>query len=159
ITEKSPAAKAGLQKGDVVTALDNKPVANYVQLVERILTHHAGDKVVLKVVRGKDTKEITVTLENRPLPPRPSGVFLGVATKDVSAGVQLTQVAPEGPAAKAGLKAGDVILAVDKKKVATLRQLTEALRGRKAGDKVTLQVLQGKDTRDIVITVARRRVR
>src|SRR5262249_19298329 len=67
---------------------------------------------------------------------------------------KLTQIADEGPAAKAGLMIGDIIETVDKKKVTSLRQLVqEILRDRKAGDKVTFQILRGKQSKTFVVTL------
>jgi photosystem II stability/assembly factor-like uncharacterized protein len=158
ITEKSPAAKAGLKAGDVVVAMDANPIANYDQLREAILKHKAADKFVLKVIRDKETKEIPVTLENRPDEGggRPPAIFLGITGQDAPNGVQVRQVFPEGPAAKAGIQPGNVILAADKKKVTSLRQLTELARAHKVGDKFPLQVLQGKETKEIVMVLAGR---
>src|SRR5262249_9064814 len=97
------------------------------------------------------------TLGDRPAPPPPvrRGAYLGIVGQPISAGIELTQVFPEGPAGKAGLKKGDVIVAVEKKKVANLMQLQEQLRGKKPGDKVTLEVLQGKKARDVSVTLGK----
>ncbi len=151
VTAKGPAARADVRTGDVLLAFDGKPVANSNELTLRLRGHNPGDKVVLKVTRGKETKEITVTLDARPDPPL--GTFLAVVTQDTAAGVKLTQVGPEGPAAKAGLKTGDVIVAVGGKKVTTFRALVEETRGHKPGDKLTLTVLGGKETRSVVLTL------
>jgi photosystem II stability/assembly factor-like uncharacterized protein len=156
ITPKSPADKAGLKANDVVTAANNKQVTKYDQLADAIAQHKAGEKMVLKVTRGKETKEITVTLEDRPRPVAPAGIYLGINGENTPEGVRVGQVAPESPAAKAGIQPGNIILLADKERVKTFRQLVELARKHKVGDKFGLQVLQGKDTKDIVVTLGPR---
>jgi putative serine protease PepD len=62
----TPAANAGLQAGDVVTAIDGQPVTNSDDLTARISAHQPGDKVTLTVTRNGATKTIDVTLGTRP---------------------------------------------------------------------------------------------
>ncbi|MBI3821751.1 MAG: PDZ domain-containing protein [Planctomycetes bacterium] len=66
IVDGGPASKAGLQIGDVVRAVGKKEVKTYDDLVEEIRTKNAGDKLVLKVKRDDATKDIEVTLGERP---------------------------------------------------------------------------------------------
>src|SRR5207248_734985 len=65
ITENGPAAKAGLQADDMVTAMDGQPVTNYEEWTESFAARKVGDKVKLTVKRGDETKDISVTLEAR----------------------------------------------------------------------------------------------
>jgi putative serine protease PepD len=62
----TPAADAGLQAGDVVTAIDGQTVTNADDLTARISAHQPGDKVTLTVTRNGGTKTIDVTLGTRP---------------------------------------------------------------------------------------------
>jgi putative serine protease PepD len=61
-----PAASAGLQVGDVVTAVDGTAVGSSDALVSAVDAHKPGDKVTLKVRRGGDTRDVRVTLGTRP---------------------------------------------------------------------------------------------
>lgn len=63
----SPAAKAGLEVGDVVTAIDGDAVASSNELTGAISTHEPGDKVSLTVLRNGSTIKIDVTLGTRPV--------------------------------------------------------------------------------------------
>lgn len=83
----------------------------------------------------------------RPFPQRPgagpgatSGVFLGVATQNAAgnAGAQIATVAPGSPAEQAGLKAGDVVTAVDGQSVTTAAQLAQQVRAHQPGDQVMI---------------------
>jgi len=62
----TPAASAGLQAGDVVTAIDGDTVTNADDLTAKISAHQPGDKVTLTVIRNGATKKIDVTLGTRP---------------------------------------------------------------------------------------------
>jgi serine protease Do len=81
-------------------------------------------------------------------PPQPPRGFLGVVVdpEQAESRVVVLQVPPDSPAAKAGLKAGDVINKVDGKDVRNAEAFVDALAGRKPGDKVALQITrEGKD--------------
>lgn len=62
----SPAAAAGLEAGDVVTALDGEPIATADDLVAAVAALRPGDSVMLTVRSGDDTRSVTVTLGDRP---------------------------------------------------------------------------------------------
>jgi putative serine protease PepD len=66
VTAGSPAAKAGLQAGDLVVALDGQAVTSQDDLVSRIRDHKPGDRVTLKVVRSGKEQTVTATLADRP---------------------------------------------------------------------------------------------
>jgi len=66
VTSGTPADKAGLQAGDVVTQLDGTPVENADDLTAKINAHAPGDKVTLTIVRNGSTKTVDVTLGTRP---------------------------------------------------------------------------------------------
>jgi len=79
--------------------------------------------------------------------------FFG-ASKD--SGVLVSSVAEHGPAAKAGVRVGDVITTVDGKAVADLRDLRAAIRSNHAGDSIRIELLRGK-SRQTVTAVAEER--
>jgi photosystem II stability/assembly factor-like uncharacterized protein len=66
ITEQSPAARAGLRTGDVVTAAGKDPLKKPEEFTALISKSKAGDKLSLTVIRDKETKTIEVTLGVRP---------------------------------------------------------------------------------------------
>jgi len=78
--------------------------------------------------------------------PRESGVLVGSLTEN-------------GPGAKAGLRVGDVITAVDGTRVAGAGDLAQAMKGKKAGDTVRLDVVRNKNKQSIVVTAEERDVR
>lgn len=62
----SPAQKAGLQVGDVITEIDSKKVSTINELNEIKNSHQIGDNIKLKINRNGEEKEITVTLSEQP---------------------------------------------------------------------------------------------
>ena len=73
-------------------------------------------------------------------PPR---VYLGVEGDTTPAGVQVTKIIPDSPAAKAGLAVGDLLKQVGKKEIKAFANLFQALEGTKADDKITVKLQRG----------------
>ena len=66
VTPNSPASRAGLRAGDVVTSIDGQAIQSYSELIAGIRGHKPGDKVTLGVTRGGNETTITATLTQRP---------------------------------------------------------------------------------------------
>ncbi|HET9045737.1 MAG TPA: S1C family serine protease [Casimicrobiaceae bacterium] len=77
--------------------------------------------------------------------------WLGVAADEAQGRLLVTRVSPEGPADRAGLKTGDIILAVGGDAVRTQSEFYTRVWNRKAGDEIQLKVLQGIDVNDIKV--------
>ena len=156
VEDSSPAAKAGLQPGDVIVALNGESVKDSNVLRNEIAALQPGSEVKLTVRRDGKEQVLTATLAElkaaagdapgRGDEGRGSGAFglavepltparareLGVET---SRGLVITHVAPGGRAAEAGLRPGDVIEQVDRTGVSTGEELKAALN---KGDKPAL---------------------
>jgi photosystem II stability/assembly factor-like uncharacterized protein len=164
ITPESPAAKAGLKVGDIVKSVDKKPLGKYEELAELIRKHKVGDKLILSIQRGKETLDITITLARRPEQGRAGGGGgggrqfspLDFRGEDAANGVRVDRVMPESEAEKAGLQADDIIQKIDKTEVKKFEQVVQLFREHNPGDKVTVKVLRGKETKELSIIVARR---
>ncbi len=159
ITDKTPASKAGLKAGDIVTMIDKKPIKKYDDLVAAIEGSKAGTVLALTVKRDKETKEIAATIETRPesgdnQPPPP--VYLGFQGEAEDEGVKVISVVEGGPAGKAGLKLNDLVLSIDKKEIKDTQGVFASMRDKKAGDKLTLSVMRGTEKKEIVLTLERR---
>jgi len=146
-----PAAKAGLQQGDVITALNGEMVADSNALRNRIASTRPGSRVTLEVVRNGRTETLQATLgeieasksrasnnEGEPGDREfgPTGMAVEPLTPDVAAelgisgrkdGVVVREVNPDGVAASAGLRPGDVIRQVNGAAVKTPGELKSAL--------------------------------
>jgi len=88
--------------------------------------------------------------------------FLGVSTRDTvvsdgaakRAGAQVVSVSPNTPAANAGLKNGDVIIAVDGQRIDSATALVAQIREMTVGDKASLTVVRGGARQDVSVTLA-----
>ena len=78
------------------------------------------------------------------------------ADLDVDGGAMVGRVIDGGPAAKAGLKPTDVIIAIDRTTVTDIGQLVIILRGHRPGDVVMLSVMRGRDRKTMKVTLAER---
>jgi S1-C subfamily serine protease len=140
----SPAARAGLRQGDVVTAIDGEAVTT-ANIVQVILSYSVGDTITLTVERDDDELEIELTLAARPedtaapVPPaaRP---FLGVRLEEDSVEVLVAEVLEGTAAETAGILAGDLIVGVDDTEITTIDQLIAVIRAYSPGDTITVAV-------------------
>jgi serine protease Do len=144
----SPAYKAGFKAGDQIIEIDGRPVERQAQLRERINRHYAGDSLHVVVLRGEERIEREITLVDTLEPyARP---FLGLLPKrDTSAaagGVPIRFVYPDSPAAKAGLKSGDVLISIDGHPTATRDALVERTAALEIGTNVKLVARRTAET-------------
>ena len=140
----SPASKAGIEQGDVVTAIDGKEVEDSRDLTRRVATVVAGSNASFTVMRQGSPKTIKVQIGAQPeekvaanIPATPSamqatGTAMGLGLAAVTAdarktynlaetinGVVITKVDPSSDAADKGLQPGDVVMKIGAKEVKT----------------------------------------
>ena len=87
-----------------------------------------------------------------------SGGWLGVNTREAEGegGLAVQEVAPDSPAARAGLRSGDLLLAMDKQPLGSRQAFSDSLRARPAGDSVVLLVRNRSGERIITVKLATR---
>ncbi len=136
VQEGSAADKAGIKPGDIITSINGKDVTSFGQLRALIATQRAGSKVTISVFRDGEFLDLDVVLgENdnatsvnnkaEDLSPALSGAELG--NTDSNKGVEIKAVAQGSMAYKVGLKAGDIITAVNREPVKTIKDLKKLL--------------------------------
>jgi S1-C subfamily serine protease len=82
--------------------------------------------------------------------------FLGVRIEDASDGARIAELVPNGPAAKAGLKQGDVVTTAGGNTVATADDLRRVVESREPGDSLELKVKRGDETKTITVELGTR---
>jgi len=146
VQANSPAAEAGLKAGDKVVEIDGRPVARAADVKMAISRRYAGDKVSLVIDRKGQRISVDLVLVDKLEPFQHA--FLGVLPMRDGPrnGTRVRFVFPESPAAKAGLKTGDIILGAAGKPLKGADELREELGALKVGTRVELQIRRnGRD--------------
>jgi Do/DeqQ family serine protease len=158
VETNSPAATAGLRKGDIVTALNGRPVRGPAELRARLGVVPAGETVDLKVQRGKETQVIKARIAEIERGHATAGQSIaelnGAALADVERpgargkerAVLVTAVEPGSPAFAHGIRQEDLIIGVNQRRVMNVQQLAKALRG---SGRLSLNVVRG----DFLLTI------
>ncbi|HEV2679393.1 MAG TPA: PDZ domain-containing protein, partial [Rhodanobacter sp.] len=165
VTPDSPAARAGLKGGDVITELNGQKVLDSSALQLAIGEEQPGSAIHLGVIRGEgETLNLTVKVgeyrkpgtqvaDNEPTQSGASTGKLGLAVQDLDQdarqqlnapaeikGAVVSNVRPGSPADDAQLQPGDVVVEVNRKPVTTAEQFANALHATPAGKDILLLV-------------------
>jgi serine protease Do len=170
----SPAAKAGIEAGDVITAVNGTNVKDSRDLARNISMMAPGSSVKLDILHKGDAKTVTVALGEMPndhqanagdTPSNTAGApHLGLRLAPASdvdgsgnKGVVVTAVDPSGPAAEHGFQTGDVILDVGGKTVSNPGDVRSALTAAEASGKhsVLMRVKTADATRFVAVPLAK----
>jgi len=149
VTPGSPAAEAGLARGDVITAVRTIPVFNGPELRDRIAAVPEGQPLTLHLTRGGLPVEVTVTLV--PLREGESAESRASLGLTVEPGVVVAEVLKDSPAAAADLAPGDVITAVNGAPVPTAEQLRDAILPLVEGAEVLVTARRAGEERNVKI--------
>jgi S1-C subfamily serine protease len=162
-----PAAEAGVQRGDILLAMDGQEINRPLDWFRALRTLEAGNDIELQVLHGDDERTLTATVAERN-----SRAFLGLqvylgGAEDTTeseplllplatpvVGAQVIEVVDDSPASAAGLQADDVITAVDSKTLDGEVSLADLIAGYQPGDEVVLTIERpGADEETLELTV------
>lgn len=173
VEKDGPADKAGIQASDIILKFDGKTVDSSVDLPRIVAATRPGSKVAVQLWRKGKIKEVRVTVGELPgdnAPQRGSkrsgSADSGVPIERV--GLTLSELTPDqrqelqveggllvedarGPAARAGLQRGDVILSINNEEVGSVEKFNEVLKQIPKGRNVALLVRRGDGTSYIAI--------
>lgn len=133
VMEGTPAQTAGLKTGDLVVALEERPVTETRMLQRLIATSSPGTAVRLTVLRtdGRRRLDVRLAAMPRPVVGERIGAEFGFIVRDPEPGTStaptVSAVVPKSPADRGGLEAGDVIVQINDLAVVTRDALREAL--------------------------------
>jgi serine protease Do len=160
VTEGGPADKAGVERGDVITAFDGKEIGEMSELPMIVATTPVGKNAKIDVIRKGEKKTLDIKIgelkDDEGSQAKSAGFNnsneLGFKAGDLTAerakqfnlteksGVVILQVTSGSPAEEAGLKAGDIVVEIDREKITDLSQFNKKVRGYKTGDTILLLV-------------------
>ncbi|MGD9597100.1 MAG: DegQ family serine endoprotease [Steroidobacteraceae bacterium] len=144
VVQGSPADRAGLRAGDVITTINNQNIRSNTDLQNSIGLLRVGDRVDVGYLREGKARRATATIAETPVDAASrAGDDDGEATPDIhrglvgaqlvdapnAGGVLVRAVDSGSPAAQAGLRPNDVIVNANRTQVGNLRHLREAARG------------------------------
>jgi serine protease Do len=168
---ESPAAKAGIESGDVIRSVNDTTVKSADDLARKISAMTPGTQVTVNVLRKGEPKALTVTLGKMPeetqakaetgtekshlTPMAQLGLAVAPARASGEGGVVVTDVDPEQPAGEHGIKPGDIIRTVDGKTVASDADVLSAVGQAESEGKhvVLLNVKTSKGTRFVALRI------
>jgi Do/DeqQ family serine protease len=135
VVDGSPAEKAGIHTGDVITSVNGQPVKSNGELRNAIGLMRVGDKVEIGLVREGKPLHVTAVIADTSTPQTtnnttPEGIhrsFEGATLVDApdAGGALVKGVEPGSAAAQVGLRNNDVIIGANRGRVSTVQQLRE----------------------------------
>jgi serine protease Do len=166
----SPAEKGGIKRGDVIISFDGKTVREMNELPYLVATTPVNKDVEVVVVRNGKKRFLRVTIgklneEKTAVAQHEEKPSLGMTVENLTPrlaedldlkeeqGLVIVKVESGGPAAEAGLKAGDLILEVDRKPVGDLRTFNRKMRQYRKDDTILFLVKRSGSTLYLILRV------
>jgi serine protease Do len=183
VSKGEPAEKAGIKKNDVILYFNGEKIRRPENLIDAVRETKPGTKAKVKLVRDGKQKEVTVIVGE--LKPQFSwhsskdgkdftfytghgGGYLGVQLHELNGdlagyfgvkeneGVLLLKVEEDSPAEKAGLKAGDVIVELDGKKITDSGKVSKVVSAYEKGDEIEVKIVRHKKEQKIKVELGER---
>ena len=159
VSRGGPAAKAGVEPGDVIVEINGKPVGSNDELVRLVMALKPGTTVPMKVLRDRKPLTLNITVDELNLEAESGraaggregsgadetagfGMSLGTLTAERArqlgvpagtTGALVMEVDPSGSAARGGVQRGDVILEVNRKRVSSAAEAVRELQSVRSG--------------------------
>jgi serine protease Do len=163
VYKESPAATAGIRPGDRLVAVNGRAIGSYLQLLRKVALLAPGTEAKLTLLREGTTKEVLVRLIVRPAQEATEGLLqrssseedVGLVLRDLTpevaaplgvqawSGALVATVTPRSPADEAGVRAGDVVTEVNRRRVKDAAGVRAALGKGSAGASILLRVQRG----------------
>ena len=159
IMERSPGARAGLKRGDVILSLENNEVSDKTDYSERVSTYTVGNTIYMGILR--DGKEESVSLKVSLLPASRVAdyvkIWLGFTVNEIrqslarkyrlatNQGVVVTSVTPNSVGGKIGIQSGDIIRQVNQVRIENEKDFRAAIVKAAGRDSILILVQRGRN--------------
>lgn len=156
VAAESPAAKAGIRVSDVLTKVAGKAFREAEALRNWVHEQSPGDSVELVVKRSGKELTLTVTLDtvSHPLKAGEQRGYVGLSYNEPDdVGAAVRSVVAKSPAAKAGIKTGDVIVRVGNTPMSSTSTLNDVLTEKNPGDPLEFTLLSSGEERRVNVTL------
>ena len=156
IESNSPAAKAGLEPGDIIVSANGHPVKDSHDIRNIVGLMQIGDNVELEYFRDNEKKQVTATISKQELPQLSGeelhhtlqGTLLSSQLKNQVEGVLIKKVDVTSSAWRVGLRPGDIIVSANRYRIHNLEELKQAV---DPGEALLINIQRGKDGFFIVL--------
>jgi serine protease Do len=164
VIKESPAAEAGLQRGDIILTFDGQMIKELNDLPQLVAATAVDKTVKVEILRDDKKREVKVKIgkleegeKKFAAESKEDAGVLGLAVADVTPelaaryslegeeGILVTKIDPEGPSAQANLRVGDLIIEADGKEIGSVKVFKEVV-GRLPAGKVLRLLVQRKGT-------------
>lgn len=178
----SPAAAAGIRAGDIFLHFDTRPVFSVARLQWLTGQAPAGGTIVLRYYRDGNIADVELSFDAPPAASAPppdaarewvwkSPDYLGASLQSLTTGLREALAVPDGlgalvsevyansPAERAGLRAGDVIVKMDRRVILDIGDVERVLDYFETGEQLSLEVIREKQALQLTLTLGERRER
>jgi serine protease Do len=186
VNKESAAEKAGLKKGDIITAIGDRKIEDAEDVSGAVLSRKPGDKVAVNIIRDGKAQTVTAVLgnwkgvqfnklmpsripmENMDIAPMEFGQTfrgmidsrprLGLSIQDTEdgKGVKVTEVEEDGTGAKAGIKTDDIITHVNEMETNSADEVAKIVRENKDKASVKFRVIRNGRTENLEVRIPRK---
>lgn len=154
----SPAEKAGLRQGDILVTFDGKEIKDARQLQLAVAEAPIGKQVVAEIYRDGRQQQVSLQLTSgesaaaqKPRSTKSAATWLGLEVDELPrskaqsgiSGVMVTAVDPDSVAAESGIQRGDIIISVNQRKTATIKEYEAAIKSAGKHGSAALLVRRG----------------
>jgi serine protease Do len=171
VVANGPAEKAGIERGDVITAFDGKRIKSSSELPYIVGSTPVGKTVTVEVLRKGKKKNISVKieqLEEEGSPEKEAGKetpSLGLTVKELTteiaryfglsetSGLVIVEVERSSPGAEAGLQPGDIILEIEQESIQNVKEFNQVIRKYKGGDTILFLIKRRGSTLYLTLKV------
>jgi len=149
----SPAARAGLNRGDILLSLDGRPLHSSEEYLQREREHSSGDKLRLRVLRAQGEEEVEVTAARFPQEKADELAWqlLGLAVAESEGGLQVKKVRPGSPAARLGVERGDEVVGLSGAQTKTLTEFRRKIIDARLSQSLLLSIGRGQQLYHVTV--------